>query len=304
MWKKVAILCLALAGSLSAGIAFFSTQMAAAGNLDKLSEWDEVIVGIGGDGNEIVWTINQDNGGSYAMFHSAGSAQICTNNTNNSFNGGIDITGCDFYTTASGKDHSDVYLLAKSYDDAYSNAIKENDFERTAVQLISGTVGGLQHAYVPTIAQLMSADLNINAMPGKFLLADRGYIKHNNNYYQNAIFAPIGIGSTSGKVFPSLNATTSYPGHISYMWGFMGGKWYKIETVIFSHLNNGDIAYVLDSGIKKGTLASNPRANVLKIRYTDPSYHVSFHDIKYKDVSIAGKKGCQKFNDSIGCGCQ
>ena len=202
MWKKVAILCLALAGSLSAGIAFFSTQMAAAGNLDKLSEWDEVIVGIGGDGNEIVWTINQDNGGSYAMFHTAGQVNICSYNTNNVYNGsGIDIAACDFYTTVSGKDHSDAYLLAKSYDDAYSNAIKENDFERTAVQLISGTVGGLQHAYVPTIAQLMSADLNINAMPSKFILSDRGYIRHNNNCYQNAIFAPIGLGSPSGKVY-------------------------------------------------------------------------------------------------------
>ena len=70
----------------------------------------------------------------------------------------------------------------------------------------------------------------------------------------------------------------------------MNGKWYSPPTVVFSHLNNGDISYVLDSSIKKGTLASNPRANVLKIRYTDPSYHVSFRDIKYKDVSIVGKK--------------
>ncbi|MCI9313290.1 MAG: hypothetical protein HFE68_08050, partial [Erysipelotrichaceae bacterium] len=291
MWKKVAILCLALAGSLSAGIAFFSTHMAAAGNLDKLSEWDEVIVGIGGDGNEIVWTINKDNSGFYAMFHNAGMARVCNGNTNNIFTAsgsGKEIAGCDFYTTESGKNHSPSYLLAKSYDDAYTNAIKGNDFEKKAVQLVSGTVGGFQHAYVPTIAQLLSTDLNINAMPGLFLLADNGYVKNNGNYKQNAVFF-LASPDKSGTVYPSPTATTPYPVYIRYTWGYLATKgWLERETVLFSHLNNGDISYVLDSGIKKDTLVSNPRANVLKIRYTDPSYHVSFHDIKYKDVSIVG----------------
>ncbi|NBJ65420.1 hypothetical protein D5266_09575, partial [bacterium c-19] len=295
MRKKLMIICIALIAVFSIGYTYFNLDMYAASGLNTINEGDRIIVGKDNTGHEIVWTASKKNTGELIMYHSLGSAQFCNSNTNNiayTYVAG-QITRCDFYTTASGKSHSPVYLLAKNFNDAYSTNRSENQFENSAVRSVSNTVGNLQYSYVPKIAQIVSGELgNIANLPAApFYLSDTGYVKHNHNLVYGTFFIKDGI---TEKVYPSASSTTPLPGYISYFWGYhpdqQGNGWANSDAMVFSHLNNTNILYALNYDINKNVLTSKPRSGVLKIRYADPSYMITFNDMKYKGQSVSGNK--------------
>ena len=290
MWKKVFIGLVFMAASISITFIFYNHSLNAATNINVIEEGEQVIVGKGNDGNEVVWTVNKNNGNYYMMYHGLESESriiICNLNTNNSpaeSNGWIKT--CDFVTTAAGKSHSPGFIKANSFNTAYGNSIAENLFERASVQTVSGKVGNLQYAYVPSASDIVSGDIGLTALPELLMLSEKEYARGFNGYM---LVAYKKAAPSSTIVYPGPTSTTPYPNYIAYFW-WKGTDWARIPVIMFSHLDKSDILYVLNSDNNKNTLTSNPRSGVLKIRYADSGYTVSFNDLKYNNISLAGRK--------------
>ena len=69
MWKKVFIGLVFMAASISITFIFYNHSLNAATNINVIEEGEQVIVGKGNDGNEVVWTVNKNNGNYYMMYH-------------------------------------------------------------------------------------------------------------------------------------------------------------------------------------------------------------------------------------------
>ncbi len=290
MRNKMILLLFLTIGIFSASFTVlqYNNNLSAAGNLEVLEPGEQVIVGTNESGEESVWTVSKNNTGYYAMHHYIGTVQNCNSNTNNTVpRKGGEIDMCDFYTDVAGKSHSQGYLTAKSYDDAYTASLSGNEFESTEVLAVSGKVGNLQHGYVPGIDDFTSGSLGLDDLPEVCIISEKAYIKHN-KAWQSAYFRR--DSSVVQAYSSSSTNATAYPAYISYEWAYIGKEWQNLELSVFSHLKSPNILYALDHTIGKNVLKSNPRSGVLKIRYADPSYQVTFSDMQYKGNSIADKQ--------------
>lgn len=251
MWKKVLFSLIFVVASFSITFIFYNHNLNAATNISVIEEGEQVIVGEDDYGSEIKWTINKNNGNYYMMYHGIESEAriiICNLNTNNASpedNGWI--KSCDFVTTASGKSHSPGFIKARNFDTAYGNSIVGNLFENTSVQTVSGTVGDLQYAYVPTASDMISGDIGLTALPNLLMLSRKEYARGAGTYML-VVYKKDAPSSTI--VYPSPTSTTPYPNFIAYIWG-KADNWANIPVIMFSHLSNSDILYVLNSDINK-----------------------------------------------------
>lgn len=286
MLKKPIILCIMTIVISSLIYTYYNHSLLAATAINVIEEGEQVIIGEGDNGKEAIWTVSKISGNQYTMYHTAGEkVQMCNASTNNnrpSTNPSY-IINCDFYTTVSGKSHSGPYLVTKAFNDAYGTSILNNTYESAAVQPLTGTSGSLDYVFLPKIAQIISEEIGTyDVLPTEFYLdlTDLAYVKHNYNMYSVAFSKT----NTKQQSYPSASSTTPYPAYIMFLWAYAGDSknWTKHDVEVFSYMDKSNMLYVLNSDIHKEVLTANPRAGVLKIRYSDPSYTVAFSDIKHK----------------------